>query len=220
MDCGTPGFPINNSQSLLTLMSIELVILFNRLILCHPLLLCLQTFPASGYFSMSQLFTSGGQSPMNIQDWFPLLLTGLISLLSPESSSTPQFKTINSSALSFLYGPTLTPKHDWGKTIVLTRWIFVGNVVPLLFNMLSSFVTTFLPRSKSLLNSRLQSPSAVVSEPKKIKSVMVSIVCPSICHEVMGPGAMILVFWMLSFKPSFALSLSTRGFSVPLCFLP
>ena len=66
--------------------------------------------------------------------------------------------------------------------------------MPLLFNMLSSFVTTFLPRSKSLLNSRLQSPSAVVSEPKKIKSVMVSIVCPSICHEVMGPGAMILVF--------------------------
>ena len=66
--------------------------------------------------------------------------------------------------------------------------------MPLLFNMLSSFVTTFLPRSKRLLNSRLQSPSAVVLEPKKIKSVMVSIVSPSICHEVMGPGAMILVF--------------------------
>ena len=66
--------------------------------------------------------------------------------------------------------------------------------MPLLFNMLSSFVTTFLPRSKRLLNSRLQSPSAVVLEPKKIKSVMVSIVSPSICHEVMGPGARILVF--------------------------
>ena len=76
----------------------------------------------------------------------------------------------------------------------------------LLFNMLSSLVITFLPRGKCLLLSWLQSPSAVILEPPKIKSVTVSTVSRSICHEVMGPDAMILVFWMLSFKPTFSLS--------------
>ena len=76
----------------------------------------------------------------------------------------------------------------------------------LLFNMLSRLVITFLPRSKCLLISWLQSPSAVILEPKKIKSVTVSIVSASICCEVVGPGAMILVFWMLSFKSTFSLS--------------
>ena len=76
----------------------------------------------------------------------------------------------------------------------------------LLFNMLSSLVIAFLPRSKCLLISWLQSPSAVILEPKKIKSVTVSIVSPSICHEVMGPDAMILAFSVLSFKPAFSLS--------------
>ena len=76
----------------------------------------------------------------------------------------------------------------------------------LLFNILFRLVTAFLPRSKRLLISWLQSPSAVILEPKKIKSVTVSTVFPSICHEVMGPDAMILVFWMLSFKPAFSLS--------------
>ena len=74
------------------------------------------------------------------------------------------------------------------------------------FNALSRWVITFLPRSKGLLISWLQSPSAVILEPKKIKSVTVSIISPSICHEVMGPEAIILVFWMLSFKPAFSLS--------------
>ena len=78
-----------------------------------------------------------------------------------------------------------------GKTIALTRWTFVGKVMSLLFNMLSRLVITFLPRSKRLLISRLQSPSAVILEPKKIKSGTVSIVSPSICHEVMGPDAII-----------------------------
>ena len=73
-----------------------------------------------------------------------------------------------------------------GKTIALTRWTFVGKVMSLLFNMLSRFVIAFLPRSKHLLISWLQSPSAVILEPKEIKSVTVSIVSPSICHEVMG----------------------------------
>ena len=93
-----------------------------------------------------------------------------------------------------------------GKTIALTRQTFVGKVMSLLLNMLSRLVITFLPRSKRLLISWLQSPSAVILEPPKIKSVTVSTVSPSICHEMMGPDAMILVFWMLSFKPTFPLS--------------
>ena len=77
-----------------------------------------------------------------------------------------------------------------GKTVALTRQTFVGQVVSLLFNMLSRFVIAFIPRSQRLLISSLQSPSTVILEPKKIKSVIVSIVSPSICHEVMGPDAM------------------------------
>ena len=81
-----------------------------------------------------------------------------------------------------------------GKTIALTIWNFVGKVISLLFNMLSRLVTAFLPRSKCLLISWLQSPSAVILEPPKVKSVTLSIVSPCICHEVMGPDAMIFVF--------------------------
>ena len=81
-----------------------------------------------------------------------------------------------------------------GKITALTRWTFVGNVMSLLFNMLSRLVIAFLPRSEHLLISRLQSPYAVILEPKKIKTITVSIVSPLICHEVMGPDAMILVF--------------------------
>ena len=81
-----------------------------------------------------------------------------------------------------------------GKTITLTRWTFVGKVMSLLFHILSRLVITFLPRSKRLLISWLQSPSAVILEPPKIKSATVSIVSPSICHEVMGPDAMNVEF--------------------------
>ena len=122
-----------HSQSLLKLMSIELVMPCKHVILCHPLLLLPSIFPASGSFPVSQLFASGGQDigasapvlPMNIQDWFPLGLTGLISCSprdSQESSPTPQLRSIISSAFSLLYGPTLTPTHDyWGNhTILLT----------------------------------------------------------------------------------------------------
>ena len=93
-----------------------------------------------------------------------------------------------------------------GKNIALTRQTFGGKVMSLLFNMLSRLVIAFLPRSKVLLISWLQSPSAVILEPKKIKSITVFILSSSICHEVMGPDTMILVFWMLSFKPTFSLS--------------
>ena len=93
-----------------------------------------------------------------------------------------------------------------GRTIALTRWAFVGKVMSLLFNMPSRLVIAFLSKSKHLLISWLQSLSAVILEPKKRKSVTVSIVSPSVCHEVMGPNAMIFVFLMWSFKPTFSLS--------------
>ena len=94
-------------------------------------------------------------------------------------------------ALSLLHSPTLACTHDTGKTIALTRRTFVGKVMSLLLKMLSRLVVTFLPRSKRLLISWLQSPSAVILEPAKIKSATVSTVSPSIPHEVMGPDAMI-----------------------------
>ena len=93
-----------------------------------------------------------------------------------------------------------------GKTTALTRWTIVDKVMSLLFNILSRLVITFLPRSGNLLISWLQSPSAVILEPPEIKSDTVSTVSLSISHEVMGPDAMILVFQMLSFKPTFSLS--------------
>ena len=98
------------------------------------------------------------------------------------------------------------PYMSAGKTIALTRWNIFGKVMFLLFNMPSRLVITFLPRSYCLLISWLQSPSAIISEPQKIKSLTVSTVSQSICYEVMGPDAMILVFWMLSFKSTFSLS--------------
>ena len=119
---------------------------------------------------------------------------------------------------AFFIVQLLHPYMTIGKTIALTRWTFVGKVMSLLFNTLGRLV---LPRSKCLLISWLQSPSAVILEPPKIKSLIVSIVSPSICHEVMELDAMILVFWMLTFKPLFhsPLSLSSRA-SLILRFLP
>ena len=98
------------------------------------------------------------------------------------------------------------PYMTTGKTIALTRRTFVGEVMSLLFNTLSRFVIAFLPRGECLLIFWLWSPSAVILEPKKIKSVSASTFSPSFCYEVMGPDDMILVFWMLSFKPALSLS--------------
>ena len=212
---------ITNARSLLKLMAIESVMPSNHLILCRRVLLS-SIFPTSGYFQMSQFFESDGQSigvsasasvlRMNIQDWFPLGLTGLISLQSKElsrvfSNTTVQKHQFYSTQLSLWYNshPYMTTR----KTIPLTRQVFFGKVMSLLFNMLSRFIKAFLPKSKHLLISWLQSPSAVILEPKKLKSLTVSIISPSICHEGMGLDAMIFVFWMLSFKPSFSLSLFT-----------
>ena len=172
---------ITSSQSLLKLMSIELVMPSNHLILSRPLLLLL-IFPSIRVFSMSQFFTSGGQSigvsasasvlPMNIQDWFPLGWTHLISLQSKGlsrvfSNTTVQKRQIFGFQLYFMVQLS-HPYMATGKTIALTKWTFVGKVMSLLFHTPSRFVIVFLPRRKRLLISWLQSPSAVILEPKKI----------------------------------------------------
>ena len=158
---------------------------------------------------MSQLFSSGGQNtgasasasvfPMNIQDWFLLGLTGLISLqykgLSRVFSST-RVQKINSLVLRHSH-----PYMTMGKNI-FNYTDLVNKVRSPLFNMLSNFIIGFLKEQAAYL----QSLSTVILELPKIKSVTVSIVTPSICQEVMGLDAMILVFWMLRFKPDFSLS--------------
>ena len=183
---------VTNSWSLLKLMSIELVMPSNHLILCRPLLLLPSIFPASGSFPMSQFFASDGQNigvsasvwvlPMNIQGWFPLGLTRLISLqFKGTLKSLLQHHRSKASILrcsAFFIVQLSHPYMTTGKTIALTRQTFVGKVTSLLLNMLSRLVIAFLPRSKRLVISLLLSPSAVISEPKEIKSVTVSIVSP------------------------------------------
>ena len=156
---------------------------------------------------MSQLFTSGGQSigasastlvlPMNTWvvsfriDWFDLLaIQGTLKSLLHHHSSKASILWCSVFFMVQFSHPYMTT----GKTIALTRWTFVGKVMSLLFNMLSRLVITSLPRSKHLLILWLQSPSAMILEPPKIKSDTVSTVSPSISHEVVGPDAMIFVF--------------------------
>ena len=135
-------------------------------------------------------------------DWLDLLaVQGTLKSLLQHHSSKASILQLSAFFIVQLSHPYMTT----GKTIALTRWTFVSKVMSLLFNMLSRLVIVFLPRSKCLLISRLQSPSAVILEPKKIKSVTVSLVSSSFCHEVMGPDAMIFIFWMLSFKLAFSL---------------
>ena len=190
MDCSTPGLPGVNSWSLLRLKSIKSVIPSNHLILCCPLLLPSSIFPSIRVFSNESVLhirwpkywsfrfniSPSSEYPGLISfriDWLDLLAVqgALKSLIQHHNS-----KAITSPALSFLYGPTLISTHDHWKTIALIRWTFAGKVMSLLFNMLSRLVITFLPRSKHLFISWLQSPSAVTLEPPKIKSVTVSIV--------------------------------------------
>ena len=124
-------------------------------------------------------------------DWFDLLaVQGTLKNLLQDHSSKASIFLHSAFFMVHLSHPYMTT----GKTIALTRWTFVGKVMSLLFNMLSRLVIAFLPRSKRLLISWLQSPSAVILEPKKAKSVTVSIVSASICHETMGLDAVILVF--------------------------
>ena len=118
----------------------------------------------------------------------------LFARLSRLFSRTTVKKHHSSALIFFFNGAVLHPYMTTGKTIGLTVWPFVGKGMALLFNMLSKFVIVFLPRSKCHLILKLQSPSSVILKPKKIKSVTVSLVSPSICYEVMGLDAMIFVF--------------------------
>ena len=174
-----------------------------------PLLLLLPPIPPSTrvYFNESTLRIrwpkywsfSFSISPSNEQpglisfrmDWLDLLVVQgtLKSLLQHHSSKASILWR-----LAFFTAQISHPYMTTGKTIAFTRWTFVGKVMPLLLNMLSRLVITFLPRSKHLLISWLQSRSAVILEPRKVKSDTVSTVSLSICHEVMGPDAMTLVF--------------------------
>ena len=216
------AFPsITNSRSLLKLMSIKSVMPSNHLILCRPLLLSPLIFPSIRVFSNELVLYirwpkywsfSFSISPSNEysglisfrMDWLDLLaVQGALKNLLQHHSSKASILQRSAFFIVQLSHPYITT----GKTIALTRWTFVGKVMSLLFNMLSRLVIAFLPRSKCLLISWLLSPSAVILEPRKIKSLTVSIISPSICHEAMGPDAMmILVFWMLSFKLTFLLS--------------
>ena len=197
---------ITNFRGLPKHMSIELVMPSNHLILCCRLLLPLSIFPSIRVFLDESVlrirwpkYWSFNISPSNEyselisfrMDWLDLLaVQGTLKSLFQHHSSKASVLQHSAFFIVQLSHPYMTT----GKTIALTRWTSVGKVMSLLFNMLSRVVIAFLPRSKHLLISWLQSPSVVILEPKKIKSVTVSIVSPFICHEVMGPDAMIFNF--------------------------
>ena len=221
MNCSTPGLAVHHQLlSPPKPMSIELVMPSNHLILCRPLLLLPSIFPRirvfsnesalrmrwPKYWSFSFSISPSNEHPGLISfriDWLDLLaVQGTLKSLLQHHSSTVSVLLRSAFFIVQLSRPYMTT----GKTIALTRRTFVDKVMSLLSNMLSRLVITFLPRSKRLLISWLQSPSGVILEPQIIKSATVS---PSTCHEVMGPDAMILVFWMLSFKTTFSLSSST-----------
>ena len=187
-------------------MSIESVMPSNRLILCRPLLLLSSILSSIRVFSSESVLSirwpkywsfSFNISPSNQYlglisfriDWSLAVQGTLKCLLQHHSSKTSILQCSTFFIVQLSY-----PHMTTGKTIALTRQTFVGKVIALLFNMPSRLVIAFLPRNKRLLTSWLQSPSVVILEPPKIKSVTVSIVSPSIYHEVMGPDAMILVF--------------------------
>ena len=209
---------ITNYRSWPKLMSVESVMPSGHLILCCPLFLLPPIPPSIRVFSsesnlhmrwpkywsfcFSISLSSEYQGLISFRmDWLALLaVQGTLKSLLQHHSSKASILERSAFFTVQLSHPYMTT----GRTIALTRRTFVDKVMSLLFNMLSRLLITFLPRSKCLLLSRLQSPSAVISEPQKIKSDTVSTLSPSICHEVMGPDAMIFVFWMLSYKPTFS----------------
>ena len=194
-------------------MSTESVTLSNHLILCHPLLLLPSIFRSIRIFSNESVLCirwpkywsfSFSISPSNEYsglisfrtDWLCLLsVQGTLKSLLHHHSSRPSVLQHSAFFIVQLSHPYMTT----GQTIALTRWTFVNKEMSLLFNMLSRLVIAFHPRSKQLLISWLQSPSAVILEPIKIKSLTISIVSPSICHEVMGLDATIFIFLNVEF---------------------
>ena len=212
MNCSTPGLPVHLQLPESTQTIVHWV--GDAIQPSHPLLPLLfmpSIFPSIKVFSSESVLPirwpkywsfSFSISPSNEYsfriDWFDLLaIQGTL-----KSSPVPQFKSINSSALRLLYGPTLTSVHDYWKNKSFDYMGLVSKVMSLLFNMLSRIVIAFLSRSKHLLISWLQSPSTVILEPMKIKSDSFHIF-PIFCHEMIEPDATILFFWMLSFKPVF-----------------
>ena len=177
-----------------------------HLVLCHPLLLLPLIFPSTRVFSNESALcirwpnigALASVLPMNFQDIFPLGLTDLTSLQSKGPSrvfcnTTVQKHQFFGTQLS-LWSNCQRPYMTTGKTIALTRQTFLGKVMSLLFNMLSRLVITFLPRSKCLLISWLQSPSAVILKPPQNKISHCFHCFPIYLHEVMGPDAMIFIF--------------------------
>ena len=189
-------------------MSIESVMTSNRLILCHTLLLLPSIFPSIRVFSIESVHHirwpkywsfSFSICPSNEYSGLISFRMDQFDLLAVQGTleSLLQHHGAKASILQHSAYFMVQLSHPYmitGKTIALTRQTFVSKVMSLLFNMLSRLVIVFLPRSKRLLISWLQSPSAVILKPKKIKSVTVSTFSPSICHEVMGPDAIIFVF--------------------------
>ena len=209
VDCSTPGFPVlHRLLEFSQTMSIESMMPSNHLILCRPLLLPPSIMPIIRVFSSESVLHirwpeywsfSFNISPSNEHsglisfriDWLDFLaVQGTVKSLLQHHSSKASMLRRSAFFIVQLSHPYMTT----GKTITLTRRTFVDKVMSLLFNMLSRLVITFHPRSKCLLISWPQSLSAVILEPPKIKSVTVSTVSPSICQEVMGPDATILVF--------------------------
>ena len=233
MDCSMPGFPAQHQ--LLELAQIHIHRVSDAIQPSHSLSFPSPAFNLSQHqglfqgansqqwkywsfsFSISSPSEYSGLISFRI-DWFDLLaIQGTLKSLHQHHSSKTSILQCSAFFMVQLSHPYMTS----GKTTTLTRQTFVSKVMSLLFHMLSRLVIAFLPRSKYRLISWLQSPSAVIMEPKKTKSVTISNVSPSICHEVMGPDAMILVFWMLSFKPAFSLSsFTSRSSLVFLYFLP
>ena len=212
-------------------MSIKLGTPSNYLILCFPLLLLPSTFPSirvfsnelvlhirwqknwSFSFSISPSNEYSGLISLGWTTWISLLSKGLSKSLLQHHNSKVSILQHSVYFIVQLSHPYMTT----GKTTALTKRTFVSKVMSLLFNMLSRLVRALLPRSKRL---SFMAAFTICNDfgAQKIKSLTVSISSPSICHELMGPDAMILVFWMLNFKPTF--SPSSRGSLVLLSFLP
>ena len=198
-----PSLSITNFWRLLNFVSIKMVMPSNHIILYHPLILLPSILPSIRVFSNEsvlhirwpkyQSFSFNFSIDLSNEysglisfrmDWLDLLeVQGTLKSLLQFHSSKASILQLSAFFMVQLSHPYMTTE----KNVALTRWTFLGKIVSRLFNMLSRLVITFLPRSKHLLISWLRSSSAVILEPKKIKSVAVSIVSPSICHEVMEP---------------------------------
>ena len=220
MYCNIPGFPIHHQLLEFTQTLVHWV--GDAIQPSHHLL-----SPSPPAFNLSQSSSESAHQVAKVlefqlqhQSFQWIFRTDFLDLLAVLGTlkSLLQHHSSKTSVLwysAFFIGQHSHPYMTTGKTIALSRRAFVCKVMSLLFNMLSRLVIAFLPRNKSLLISWLQSPFAVIFEPKKKKSLTVSIVSPSICHEVMGPDAMIFIFWMLSFKPTFSLSTPTSHVQKP-----